>query len=91
MIVMMINLIVYHRSDSISLEKQDNKGRLSVDNSLEKEYDAALSRSDIQQQVRASIASLPGDLQISNIRLSRRRSWLAGKISLNIFVHLNSN
>ena len=80
-----------HRSDSISVEKPEKRVRISIDTILEKEYDDALGRPDIQQQIRASIVSIPGDLQIPRLGVSRRRSWLVEKLSLSKFVHLNSN
>jgi len=59
------------------------------DNTLEKEVQDALNASDVQQQIRASIGSLPGDTQFNpSIKLTRKRSWIISKMPLRFFCFL---
>jgi hypothetical protein len=84
------DLILCYRSHSIINEKQKKKIRLQLNDTLEREYDKALDRNDLQQQIRASIGSLPGDQQyIPQIRFSREKSWFFSKLRLRSFNHIN--
>jgi hypothetical protein len=65
----------------------NNKSGVSFDdNVLEKEVQDALNGSDVQQQIRASIGSIPGDIQFNqSIKLTRKRSWILSKMPLRFF------
>lgn len=65
----------------------NNKSGVSFDdNNLEKEVQNALNGPDVQQQIRASIGSLPGDIQFNqSMHLTRKRSWIRSKMPLRFF------
>jgi hypothetical protein len=80
----------FSRHSRVSNEKIVKKVRISIDDDLEKEYQDALDCYDIQQQIRASIGSIPGEMLPSqSIQVSRKRSWLFSRISLSYFNHIN--
>ena len=80
--------LCYYRPNPVPIEKVLKKVRLSEDTTREKEkaYDDAFDRYDIQRQIRASIVSLPGDLQLpQSIQVSRKRFWFLTKLLLSSF------
>ena len=78
------SLSLSHRPNSIPTEKPVKKVRLSEETVRAKDYEDTFDRYDLQQQIRASIVSLPGELQLPpSIQISRKRSWLLSKILLS--------
>jgi hypothetical protein len=73
-------ILFFYRPDPIKNKTEDNIS--------EQEIQDALERSDVQQQVRASIVSLPPDLFIPQIKISRKRSWIGSKLPLSYLVHI---
>jgi len=75
------------RPDPNNNEITNNQRRVSFnDTALEKEVQDALNGPEVQQQIRASIGSLPGDIQFSqSLRLTRKRSWIRSKMPLRFF------
>lgn len=93
------NIIAFrnHRSHSVVVEKPVKKVRLSEEINREKKYDdAAFDQYDLQRQIRASIVSLPADVQFpQSIEVSQKRPWFLSKLLLSfhmiisvIFNHL---
>lgn len=80
-------LILFSRPDPT---KDNNRPQFSIDDdNLEQKIQHTLAGPDVQQQVRASIVSLPGDTQyLQSISLSRKRSWLSSKLLLSYLVYI---
>lgn len=92
------NIIAFrnHRSHSVVVEKPVKKVRLSEEINQEKKYDDIFDQYDVQRQIRASIVSLPTDVQFpQSIEVSQKRPWFLSKLLLSfhmiisvIFNHL---